>query len=105
MTVTDTMRFPGLGASERASLSPLPVRRKTGRLPPTCDASYISTFRAVRLLVKDGALETRDSPLLSAGHRAVRMRQQLRDALDGARDSRRSLRQVPPVLHRPAEAD
>src|SRR5438270_685259 len=35
----------------------------------------------------------------------MRVRQQLRDALHGPRDSRRGLRQMPPVLHRQAEAD
>src|SRR5438094_593803 len=105
MAVTDTRAFPrALRGEGRASLRPLPVRRKSGRLPPTRDASYISAFRAVRLLGKDVELETRDSPHVSAGHRAVRVRQQLRHALDRAPDPRRSLRQVPPVLHRQAEA-
>src|SRR2546429_6493522 len=49
--------------------------------------------------------ETRNSPCLPPSGRAVRLRQHLRDALHGARDSRRSVRQVPPVLHRQAEAD
>src|SRR5882762_8092443 len=48
--------------------------------------------------------ETRDSPYLSAGYRAVRVRQQLCHALHHARDSCRGLRQVPPVLHGQAKA-
>src|SRR5216117_2998871 len=67
MAVTDTRAFPrALRGEGRASLRPLPVRRKSGRLPPTRDASYISAFRAVRLLGKDVELETRDSPHVSA---------------------------------------
>src|SRR5437899_1082705 len=61
-------------------------------------------LRAVRLLGKDVTLETRDSPHVPAGHGPVRVRQQLHHALDRTPDSRRSLRQVPPVFHRQAEA-
>src|SRR5439155_14869710 len=49
--------------------------------------------------------ETRKPPRLPPSDRALRLRQQLRDAPYGAGDSRRSLRQVPPVLHRQAEAE
>src|SRR5436309_15044184 len=48
-------------------------------------------------------IEIRYSPRLSARSSAVRLREQLRDAVHGARDPRRNLRQVPPVLHREAE--
>src|SRR2546425_6530159 len=53
---------------------------------------------------KDVCSETRDSPQIPAGDRAVRMRQHVCHALDHARDSRRSLRQLPPVLYGQAEA-
>src|ERR671931_1027311 len=104
MAVTDTMRFPGPWGGGRASLRLRGARRKTSALPPTCGASYISAFDVGSLLCEDVELETRDSPHVSAGHRAVRLRQQLCDALHGPRDSRRGVRPVPPLLHRQAEA-
>src|SRR2546428_654490 len=54
--------------------------------------------------LEDSTSETRDSSCLSAGHRAVRLRQQLRDALHDPRHPRGDLRQVPPLLHGEAEA-
>src|SRR3989441_889818 len=54
--------------------------------------------------LEDSASETRDSSCLSAGHRTVRLRQQLRDALHDPRHPRGDLRQVPPLLHGEAEA-
>src|SRR5947208_1581560 len=61
-------------------------------------------FESSEHLARIQCSETRESPRLPARPSPVRLRKQLRDAVHDTRDPRRNLRQVPPVLHREAEA-
>src|SRR5213594_306445 len=80
------------------------IEPKPQALPPSSCASYISALRSVRQLGKDVCSETRNSPEISAGDGAVRVWEQLCHALDDACNPRRSVRQLPSLLHRQAEA-
>src|SRR4051812_34922801 len=48
--------------------------------------------------------EDRDPPRIRRGPRALHVRQRVHHAVDPARDPRRDLLELPPVLHGPAEA-
>src|SRR2546422_3239230 len=69
-------------------------------MTPVIFPDFVSSEHLARIQCS----ETRDSPRLPARPSPVRLRKQLRDAVHGTRDPRRNLRQVPPVLHREAEA-
>src|SRR4051812_5286474 len=48
--------------------------------------------------------EDRDTPRIRRGSRALHLRQRVHDPINAARDPRRDLLELPPVLHRASEA-
>ncbi len=61
--------------------------------------SYISALKSTCWTAIGANGEDEDSPRISRGHGAVRLRQYLQDPLDPFLDSRRDLRALPPVLY------